>query len=66
MLEFIVLGKVPGTDIQLNFTEVLWIAVAFVLFLLISHEIHVRRSLVRRMLTPKSLKKIIKNQPVSA
>lgn len=39
MLQFIVLGQIPGTNIQINFSDVLRIALVFLLLLILITEI---------------------------
>lgn len=61
MLEFIVLGQVPGTHIQLTFFQVLTVSELFVLILLVVHEIQIRRQIVLQLSGTKVLKKVIKS-----
>ncbi len=60
MLDFIVLGQIPGTHLQLTFFQVLCISTAFVLLLSLMREIEVRRRLLRQMLTLRDIKKLVK------
>lgn len=60
MLDFIVLGQIPGTHLQLTFFQVLCISTAFVLLLALMREIEVRRRLLRQMLTLRDIKKLVK------
>jgi hypothetical protein len=60
MLDFIVLGQIPGTHLQLTFSQVLCISAALVLLLALMHEIEVRRRLLRQMLTLRDIKKLVK------
>lgn len=60
MLDFIVLGQIPGTHLQLTFFQVLCISTAFVLLLSLIREIEVRRRLLRQMLTLRDIKKLVK------
>lgn len=52
MLEFIVLGQVPGTHIELTFFQVLTLAEVFILLWAVSHEVRSRQKLLCRFLTP--------------
>jgi len=62
MLEFIVLGEVPGTNIQLTFQEVVGLSAIFVLVLLVLHGINARRKLLHLLVTSQGIKKLFKNQ----
>lgn len=63
MLEFIVLGQVPGTHIQLTFFQILTMSEIFISVLLVTHEIHTRRNIMRKLITAKTLRKVIKSLP---
>jgi hypothetical protein len=55
MLDFIVLGQVPGTDIQLTFLQVLIVAAIFVLTTGLSYEIGLRRKIVKQLLNQQQI-----------
>lgn len=50
MLNFIVLGQVPGTHIQLTFLQVLCFAAGFLMILVGLHAISERRKLLKYLL----------------
>ena len=43
MLEFIVLGQIPGTSIQITFTQLLKLALVVVVIILVRFELHLRK-----------------------
>ncbi len=61
MLEFIVLGQVPGTNIQLTFIQVLLVSELYMMVLLALHEINLRRNIVLRLGGTKILSVAIRN-----
>ena len=44
MLEFIVLGQIPGTSIQITFTQLVRIGLLFVVVILIGLELRVHKT----------------------
>lgn len=62
MLELIVLGQIPGTHFQVTYTQVLYVALSYIVMLALLREVHARRILLLRFVTAKQLKQAIKNQ----
>lgn len=62
MLELIVLGKVPGTHLQITYMQVLSIALTLFVVVFLLSEIKARRTTILRLLTAKQLKKLIQSR----
>lgn len=55
MLEFIVLGEIPGTHLKIGFTALLWAVFGVVVGLLAYQELQIRRKVKTKQQSTKEL-----------